>query len=65
MNGPTVIGLVLVIAALLVAAYVVGDAQLDALIARWRADLDDRRYREEWEQMQRDLAPTFPRVMKP
>lgn len=61
MNGPTTLALVLIVAALLVAAYVIGAAELDEVIARWRADVDDRRSQEDWEQTRRDLAPKFPR----
>lgn len=61
MNGTVVIPLVLIVAALLAAAYVVGAAELEEVIARWRADVEDRRYREEWERARRDLNPTFPR----
>ncbi|MDQ3107835.1 MAG: hypothetical protein M3Q68_08550 [Actinomycetota bacterium] len=57
MTGPVVVAFVFTIAALLTAAYLIGDAELDDLLARWRAERSDRQAVEEWEQMQRDLAP--------
>lgn len=57
MNGPTVIGAVVTITALLVAAYLIGEAELDDLLARWRAERDDRESLAEWERLKRDLGP--------
>lgn len=56
MNGPVVVPLVLTVAALLVAAYLLGEAELDEILARWRAERDLRAGVDEWERVKHDLS---------
>ena len=65
MGGHVVVPLVLIVAACGVAVYLLGSAQLDEILARWRADREDRESMAEWERLKRDAAPSFPRVMRP
>ena len=61
MRGHIVIPIVLTVASLLVALFLLGQAELDEILARWRTDRDDRQSMAEWERIKRDAAPTFPR----
>lgn len=61
MTGPLVLAVVFAVAALLVAAYLVGEASLDRTLARWRADREYRASITEWERARRDAAPTSQR----
>ena len=61
MTGPTVLVFVLAITVLLVAAFLIGTAEFDETLDRWRAERDLRDGVAEWEQVKRDLAPKSPR----
>lgn len=65
MNGLAVVVACSTIATLIVAAYLIGSAELDDVLGRWRAERDDRAAIAEWERTKRDLDSTFPRVMRP
>lgn len=57
MTGPLVLLLIGACAVLLTAAFLVGQAELDELLERWRADRDVRRSVEEWERARRHVQP--------
>ena len=65
MGGHVVVPLVLIVAACGVCVWLVGTAELEEVLARWRAEREDRRAVDEWEAVKRELAATSPRVMRP
>lgn len=64
-NGLIVIPLVFAIAALTVAAYLIGTIDLDMVLARWEQDRTDREAIRAEQAKREALRSSFPRVMKP